>query len=365
MFRTPGWPFVLAQLKRALGDSLLATRLALAAWNGVGCVALALLAHRVWSNRDVATAAGLLWACWPAAVSYPGTRSATLGTESLAIPLMVVAVLVLALGAARDGRLALAGGGLLGACGLVRSNLSLLIPLAAVWLLAFGEGRLRQRVGHALLVLIGAAAVVGPWMIRNYERLGTFALASQRDVLFLGHNAWGRGSYDGDFFNSQSAQVQALITHHPGFLQASEIEKAAAYSREAMASIREYPARETWLLARKAALFLSPLRETEDGDSAYDWVFATVAVVCVAGWRWRLPRHAPGEWLLALPIVTALVTCLLVYFMPRYRYPAEPMMAAFACQAVSLACARHGAATVAGALGLLLAGNLAIALVLM
>src|SRR5262249_49723455 len=135
-FRPPGWPFVLAQVYRALGPSPARARAVLALWNAIGCLVLVLLVRRVLGARRGAIVAGAVWAAWPASVSYAGTRSTSLVTESLAVPLLILALFALARAAeARHrGGWALLAGALLAACALARANLVLLAPMGAVWL---------------------------------------------------------------------------------------------------------------------------------------------------------------------------------------------------------------------------------------
>jgi 4-amino-4-deoxy-L-arabinose transferase-like glycosyltransferase len=364
-FRPPGWPFVLAGLYRTFGEAPMPARLALAAWNAAGCVLLILLLMRLSFDRRAALAAGVAWALWPASVWYPGTRSITLSTESLAIPILFVALLALAYVGSGRAATPLVAGVLLGCCALVRSNFSLLIPLAAAWILVATEGERRQRLRRAVLLLLGGALVVCPWMLRNRMLLGSFTIATQREPLFLGNNDWARGSYDSEFFNDlNSAQVAWIRARHDQFEKRSEVEKGRIYTREAVTYAREHPSRQAWLVGRRALLFMSPLREREDADNLFDWAFAPVGVLCLIGGVWAVKANPRGTSLLALPVLATFFTCLLVLFLPRYRYPAEPMLIAFACLGVSEGIVRHGAPMMLGLVGLLVAASVGLAVVM-
>jgi len=362
-FRPPGWPFVLAGLYRVFGEAPMPARLALAAWNAAGCVILVLLLTGLAFDRRAALATGLVWALWPASVWYPGTRSTTLSTESLAIPILFLALLALAHVAKGHAVTPLAAGILFGACALVRSNFSLLIPLAAAWILVATEGARRPRLQRAVVLLLGGALVVCPWMVRNRVLLGSFTIATQREPIFLGNNAWARGSYDSEFFNDiNSAQVAWMLARHEHFEKRSEVEKGRIYTEEALTYARQHPARQAWLIARRALLFMSPLREKEDADNLFDWAFAPVGVLCLIGGAWVVKANPRSVSMLALPVLATFLTCLLVLFLPRYRYPAEPMLIALACLSVSEGIARHGAPATLGLVGVLLASSVALAL---
>jgi 4-amino-4-deoxy-L-arabinose transferase-like glycosyltransferase len=363
-FRPPGWPFVLAQFYRAFGHRPMAARIGLATWNGLGAVVLALLTRRLFADPRVAVAAGLVWALWPASFWYPGTRSPTLGSEGLSLPLLLFALLALHEARRHQALPAIMAGLLLGGCTLIRSNFSLLIPSAVAWILWTSAGPLRSRLRTGSLILLAAGAVVLPWMLRNLQQLGSFTIATQREPLFLGNNAWARGSYDSEFFTAETGQVAWLLERHPDFRQKSEVEKSRIYAASARAYARAEPRREAWLVGRRALLFFSPLRENERGGNTYDWAFATLAAVCLLGWRWFLRANAESHSLALVPLLAAFVTCLIVFFLPRYRYPAEPLLVALACQTVNGAMARHGFARVAAAVGLVAAANLVLTLTL-
>jgi hypothetical protein len=241
----------------------------------------------------------------------------------------------------------------------------LLIPLAAAWILVATEGGRRQRLQRSVLLLLGGLLVVSPWMLRNRLLLGSFTISTQREPIFLGNNAWARGSYDSEFFNDlNSAQVAWISARHDQFQKRSEVEKGRIYTAEAITYAREHPARQAWLVARRALLFLSPLREKEDADNLFDWAFAPVGVLCLIGGAWVVKGNPRSASLLALPVLATFFTCLLVLFLPRYRYPAEPMLIAVACQGVYEGITRHGAALTVGAVGLLVASSIALALVM-
>ena len=363
-FRPPGWPFALAQFYRVFGHHTMAARIGLAVWNGLGAVVLAVLARRLFADPRVALATGLVWALWPASFWYPGTRSPTLGSEGVSVPLLLFALLALHQARRHHALLALTAGVLFGACTLIRSNFSLLVPLAAAWILSTSGGPLRSRLRTASLLVLAAGVVVAPWMLRNLRQLGSFTIATQREPLFLGNNAWARGSYDGEFFTAGSGQVRWLLERHPDFLQKSELEKSRIYVAAWRAYARAEPRREAWLIGRRALLFFSPFRENETGGNTYDWTFGMLGAICLLAAPWFLRANAESRWLALVPLLATFVACLIVLFLPRYRYPAEPLLVALACQTVRGAMDRHGVARVTTALAALAAVNIVLTLTL-
>jgi hypothetical protein len=202
-------------------------------------------------------------------------------------------------------------------------------------------------------------------MVRNQVRLGAFTIATQREPIFLGNNDWARGSYDAEFFNDRnSAQVRWLLARHPRLPEEDEVQKGRTYVAEAVRYAREHPRRQAWLVARRAALFLSPLRERENADNGYDWAFATVASLCVVGAAWLVRTHPPSVSLLALPVGATFATCLVVLFLPRYRYPCEPMLIGLASQVAFMGAMRYGTQRALAVLAALVAVHVGVALVM-
>src|SRR5262249_50294555 len=153
---------------------------------------------------------------------------------------------------------------------------------------------------------------------------------------------------DGEFLSDpRGGQYEWLDSRHPGFVGKSEIEKSRIYAQEAVTFMREHPGREAWLVARRALLFFSPLRETDDGDLALDWTFGAVVLLCAPAVAWIVAERERGALLLVMPVVAVLATCLAVLFLPRYRYPAEPMMVALAGQGAQVASRKLGVGVVA------------------
>jgi len=183
--------------------------------------------------------AGLLWAAWPAAV----LASTALQTESVAVPVLLTGLLMLASSGNHHGLLVHIGAGLaLGLAALCRANLVLVVPGALLWLF-MSYRRHSQRALVAATVVGGVALLTAvPWLLRNYSRLGVVALATQREPLFLGNNAWARGSYDGEFFAPYAGrQERWLEARHPGFRMKPEVEKSRIYAIEAVTYWRESP----------------------------------------------------------------------------------------------------------------------------
>jgi 4-amino-4-deoxy-L-arabinose transferase-like glycosyltransferase len=189
VFRTPGYPVLLAGMFLVLGDDapVMAAR-ALGAVLGVVSVALV----GWWATWLFDARAGR-YAGWIAAL-YPGAvaMGAFVLTEAPFTPLMLAQLALWGLAwrsesNARAALLGLAAGAAAGAATLVRPSWLLFVPFALGLALAFDRRRGRQALVGAAVVG-GLVAVMLPWWIHNFRVTGRFVATSLQA---------GAGLYDG------------------------------------------------------------------------------------------------------------------------------------------------------------------------
>lgn len=396
-YRAPGFPATLAAVYAAFGHRPFLARVILAAVGASGAVLLFLLALELFQERRYALLAGVAWALWPASIYHTGTASSTLGPEALAVPLLLAPLLLLARSLRRPSLLEVAGAGvILGLATLVRSNLLFAAGFAAVWVaLAWWRPRGWRRACLAACVL-GAACllVVLPWVVRNRLSLGVATIATQSDVLFLGNNDWARGSFNseggklylviapysngtlpalasraggGDLRRAaselDSEQFRYLDSRHPGFLLRSEAEKYGIYRREAFEYAAAHPARMAWLVYRKVALLWLPLHESGPRYD-YSFMYGFILPFVVVGAACAVVRRSRRLLLMLIPILSCLVTAVVVFGLPRYRYLAEPALVILAVAGARRLARRYPPSAVALAALAWLAVNLGAAFVL-
>lgn len=162
-FRAPLYPFLLGVFYNLFGVSVTAARLVQAVLGTATVALIGLLAYRMFGRR-----AGLIAAA--VAAVYPPliVSGASLLTESIAIPLLVGAIL-LALEFRRrdDVRWAIAAGVVTGLAVLTRENsFLLLVPLVLLAWTRRPRWSVRALVAP-VAVVIAAVVVVTPWTIRN------------------------------------------------------------------------------------------------------------------------------------------------------------------------------------------------------
>jgi 4-amino-4-deoxy-L-arabinose transferase-like glycosyltransferase len=254
--RTPGYPLFLALCQSLFGENPLAIRLVQAAV-GAGCVWLTYrLVARVVGGPDARFVAPLS-AGMVALDPYAATLSVLILSESIFIPLMLLtlwgaSVLWPAPGEVGDGRkrsgLAVATGTALGSALLVRPSWALFIPvLLAVWLLA-GSRPASATWRSAVLVCVGASAIMAPWWVRNLQIYGRFVPTALwvGPSLYDGLNPKATGASDMAFLDLPSIRVLG------------ERELDSELTARASAFARENPGKALRLAVVKSARFWSP-----------------------------------------------------------------------------------------------------------
>lgn len=202
----PAYPAWQALWQAVVGGGETSARLA-----GIVPGAVTVVLTGVLGRRLLGAGAGLLAAALvaldPALVAVDGSSM----SENLAVPLTAAAVLV-ALRIAHDGvrgSWLVALGVLGGVATLTRQDLLLLAGLLAVVAVvlapARAEGRSVRRVEAVVAVAVVAALVVAPWVWRNHERLGTWAISTTSPSSALAgsncestYHGVGLGSWDHD-----------------------------------------------------------------------------------------------------------------------------------------------------------------------
>lgn len=181
----PGYAFFLSAFIFTLGSTL-AVPVSQLLLFVVASVGLFRLTER-FSSRKAALIAVALFCLWPNLIAY----SATPEKETLIATLLIWAVLA-ATGERRAS--AFLSGLLLGAVTLVQPSTLLLIPAMAALLLIRQSGRAMMATA---LLLLGAALVIAPWTIRNYQVLGGFKLVSTNGGgnFYRANNALATGGY--------------------------------------------------------------------------------------------------------------------------------------------------------------------------
>ncbi len=235
----------------------------------------------------------------------------------------------------------LAAGIVCGVGVLTKEHLVFFLPLAAVWLLY------RRGAVPALVLMLGAALVLTPWIARNYAVHGRFVLtASHGGVTFwTGNNSLAHG--EGDLAaNPEMGRARVAFEQSRAGLTAQELDNE--YYRDAITFMRAHPAAWAALLAKKLFYTFVPVGPSYRLHSARYFIttlvsYGAVAALAVAGLFALARKHRLGRltalWLLALSTVAV---CIVFFPQERFRIPVlDPALVVLAASFLGLHLGRH------------------------
>ncbi len=320
-FRPPLYPLLLALWYGPLSAG---PRAATLFQIGLDLAAVAVtysLARRWLAERFALVASGLV-AVNVAMIS----ASARLLSESLFTLLLVLSawLTVRWLDAARDGDpcggRAAALGATLGLATLTRGVLLPFVPLLI--LVAALSGRRLPRGSLTLLAVF--LLTLAPWTIRNARVHGALVPVTTQVGITLYAGFAPPGGVFG--LQPQDSAVQR-VEHLP------EAEQSRALTREALRVAAADPVRTAGLELRKAVYFWSPvdweiLPRYGTFNPTYAWT-AALAIAALLLASGPVPRRR-DLWPVWLPVLFLFAMALVFHGSPRYRLPAEPLLAVLA-----------------------------------
>src|SRR4051794_26890245 len=224
-----------------------------------------------------------------------------------------------------------------GLAGNARSEVLLFAPLFA--LIGVRTRPVRQWVGRAALVMLGATVAIVPWVSYNLSRFDSPVYMSTNDgTTLLGANC--PVTYGGAALGGWSLLCIDTTAELPD-------EDAAARSSRRRQLAVDYAAdhKDRWPLVVSARLLraadlygLRDLVELDTGEERAEWAVWTgivswwvLAPLAVVGW-WRV-RKSFG-YLLAVPVINVAVVTIVFYGAHRLRSPMEPVVVVCAACAI-------------------------------
>ncbi len=338
--RPPTYPLLLAAIYKLGGRSLDAVLVVNALLGTLAVALLYLLVARVFDRQRALLAAGLA-AVLPALVVLPNA----LLSENLFVPLVLGALLLVAVHRERGGLWPAVGAGLLvGAAAMTRSN-GLLLALPVL----IGLGTRRS----ALVAAVCLAVALTPWTIRNAAAFHRFLpLGTQSGFTIAGvWNGFAQkpGPKRAEWQFPFSVPEYANLFNRPGIdegdidgpLRTRALDYAKAHPPIILQTFAIDLGRTFGIHPGHASLDDIAYTEMGVAPSVWPWLRVTTwallalalagAVVVV---RRRLLRETAWLWLALVLLILGYVVWLGT---PRYRVPADPLLIVLAVQALATA----------------------------
>ncbi len=280
---TPLYPLFIAGVYAAVGVSPWAVLVAQTVLGALACPIFAAAAGKMGrgcggaggAGRRCAAVAGLLYALYPPFIK----AEHLVMTEALYVFWVIVCLWVLA---RLDRRFSWGGMALLGLVGalgsLTKPSLAIFPVVCGAALVVRGWARRKdfwEPTGKGLVLALAFAAVLSPWVVRNYGIFGRFVpLGTEGGAVFYDgvhlKDGWKPGFRTKDAVTARAARI------------ASEPERSAFLMGAGLKKIASEPSRLPRLLAVKALFFWSPF-DWEiflGGTYSFGFVFLLPFAVC-------------------------------------------------------------------------------------
>jgi hypothetical protein len=197
-------------------------------------------------------------------------------------------------------------------------------------------GSLVGRLGLGALVLLTAALLTSPWLMRNQRVLGAAVLNTNGGFnLYIGNNPSATGWHVSIADTPRGGSWNTLR-------QNGELQASALLKQEALEWIREHPAAFASLALKKAVYFWMPPHHDGQGDGSLAetvirrlWLLQFVVLLGLALVSLALrPLHNRQVAMLWMAIAAYTAVHMLFYVIFRYREPVMPMVVVLAALVV-------------------------------
>jgi len=329
IFRTPGYPMVLAALFRIAGPetTTLAARLWSAGFASLVVAGVFWLGERLF-DRPVGIIAGLMVAFYPGLVAVAGLILSE-GVFCAIVPLQILCWQNAWHSEQRGSRMVwlIAAGWMGGLAALFRPSWLLFTPFAMAMGLLFSTERARQ-LRSAPLILAGLIIAMLPWWVRNYRAVGEFVPTTLQvgPSLYDGINPQATGASNMDFMakaHEQAQQAGVADEQREIYLNRQLRDEAVAFAKQnpgRVAKLALVKLRRTWNVIPNEAQFRTP---------AISWGIAAsylpIVLLGVVGglryWRGGLPYA-----LCLMPALYLSLVQMVFIGSIRYRLPAMVLL---------------------------------------
>ena len=341
VFRAPGYPAFLAVVYLFAGTASLwpvyfAQSLVLA----LTLFLVYKIALRITRDERTSVLAVALCAIWPPIWLGAGDVL----TETLSGALVAGSLWLLLKAMDRPGALLCVGLGLvMGAMALTKGSFLLFIAAALLFVIFSGKDRLR-RVGSALIVFCAAAALIVPWIVRDYKLTGAFVPIQTGGGMNLWLGNWPDYWRTQHEWGTYPKPVARLIRGKP------EVERERILAGLGWNYIRQNPLRASGIFLRKFSfLWLGALGADPRGAgnpiphigsfgiTKRSIAYVPLFVAALLGWLWLAPEARKRAWPMMALLVLWSVPYVLTMAVARYTVPVvyyEMLLAAVAVRRI-------------------------------
>jgi 4-amino-4-deoxy-L-arabinose transferase-like glycosyltransferase len=348
-YQAPLYPYVLAGLFQAFGQSIATIRIAQAIAGSVACVLVAAAGRRLFDWRT-GVLAGVALAVYPPAIFFDGL------IQKSSLDLLLMAAMILAVANYQsDGRqrwLILLGVSL-GCLTLSRENARLMYPLLTAWLLFWHrDAPMKHRLRPIAVFSLAALLSIAPVAVRNYYVTGELLVSTSQfgSNFYIGNHYGTSGVYEplvpgrGSVLYEQEDAVRLATAALGRPLSASEV--SSYWFGLALDEIRRDPAGWMRLMFRKLLLSVNVVEAMDTESLEFHAArspilrvlapisFGLVLPLAVAG----IVLTATDSRRLAVLYGIGLVfigSVVMFFVLARYRYPVVPVVMLFAGAAIA------------------------------
>jgi len=334
-FQAPLYPYIVALVMRIFGKNPLWVKLFHAFIGSLSCVLVYFIGKKVF-NPAVGLIAAFLMCFYGLFMLY----EAFLLRATLLTFFYLLAILSL-LVAKESGRIFsyLAAGACLGLNAVMRPNVLLFVPPAALWIwFAVGEESARKKIVFVAVLLAGVVIAIAPVTAKNYIVGEKFVLIGQNGGLcfFIGN------SHDATGTLSPIESVLRIVPQFP-MIDMREMAKIN-WLEMAVDQLSKNPVHFVRMFFRKLVLYLMGYEIPNNVNYYLSKRFSAVFRLPLLTFWVMLPFAVTGaivsvkEWpkqaLLLLFISTYTISILVLFVLARYRLPMVPYLLIFAAYAL-------------------------------
>jgi 4-amino-4-deoxy-L-arabinose transferase-like glycosyltransferase len=321
-YRPPVTPATWALWFAIFGHRFDVVRLADILYGTLSLLLLFLIGRRMFNERVGLMAAAVL-AAWPAAIQL----SSSLLSETLYVMLELVFVWLCLRAGDRPTLARFVGAGMCaGLTTLTRPNLLLLLPLLLLWSVVVFRRDWRALV-KSLAVPVAAVAIIAPWTARNYQVFhkvipvstlsGTNLLIGNNDLVVKYPDRIGYMLDD---------QVPGFQERAQGLDEAERDELALQMAKTWLRNNRDRLGFLVWI---KVKQFCSPFLRQPSRFARWAMLLSwgpvlPLALPALVATFWGFARDKDVGMIVHMLILSALAGYLIIYVIPRYRFPIEP-----------------------------------------